>query len=91
MMIGPRHAVEEIAHPWEGGHSQASAALVAWFGPSNGTFKNAEPPPLRRTGDRRPHQRPSVVIAGRPGCQLPVPIESACASDRLGVGGEKIV
>ena len=45
MMIGPRHAVEEIAHPWEGGHSEASAALVAGFGPSNGTFKNAEPPP----------------------------------------------
>jgi hypothetical protein len=33
MMIGPRHAVEEIAHPWEGGHSEASAALVAaWEG-----------------------------------------------------------
>jgi hypothetical protein len=44
MMIGPRHAVEEIAHPWEGGHSEASAALVAGFGPSNGTFKNTEPP-----------------------------------------------
>jgi hypothetical protein len=62
MMIGPRHAVEEIAHPWEGGHSEASAALVAGFGPSNGTFKNAEPPP---------HSPPGACMYAEPRAGMP--------------------
>ena len=91
MMIGPRHAVEEIAHPWEGGHSEASAALVAGFGPSNGTFKNAEPP---RTHHRalactqsqgRGCQRASDICMGRSGA-VEAPTRSTNVTLRLHLG-----